>query len=132
VDLKRELQAGKRTHNTELAHDLASFAVDGGLLVIGGRITTAGPARCAGSNWPSSLIAWIRLRDAAGPVAAPPDSDNGRHDDRGLGGLLPGRHRPGCNGAGGDDILGSGAASITRAITIDVPVLAEAAVVLSA
>jgi hypothetical protein len=54
-------------------------------------------------------------------VAALPDSDKGRHDDRGLGGLLPGRHRPGCNGAGGDDILGPGAGSITRAITIDVP-----------
>jgi len=35
VDLKQELPAGKRTHNTELAQDLASFAVDGGLLVIG-------------------------------------------------------------------------------------------------
>jgi len=35
VDLKRELPAGKRTHNTELAQDLASFAIDGGLLVIG-------------------------------------------------------------------------------------------------
>lgn len=35
VDLKQELPVGKRTHNTELAQDLASFAVDGGLLVIG-------------------------------------------------------------------------------------------------
>jgi hypothetical protein len=35
VDLKQELPAGKRTHNTELAQDLASFAVDGGLLVVG-------------------------------------------------------------------------------------------------
>lgn len=35
VDLKQELPAGKRTHNTELAQDLASFAVAGGLLVIG-------------------------------------------------------------------------------------------------
>jgi Schlafen, AlbA_2 len=35
VDLKRELPAGKRTHNTELAQDLASLAVDGGLLVVG-------------------------------------------------------------------------------------------------
>ena len=35
MDLKQELPAGKRTHNTELAQDLASFAVDGGLLVIG-------------------------------------------------------------------------------------------------
>lgn len=35
VDLKQELPAGKRTLNTELAQDLASFAVDGGLLVIG-------------------------------------------------------------------------------------------------
>lgn len=35
VDLKQELPAGKRTHNTELAKDLASLAVDGGLLVVG-------------------------------------------------------------------------------------------------
>jgi Putative DNA-binding domain len=35
VDLKQELPAGKRTANAELAQDLASFAVDGGLLVIG-------------------------------------------------------------------------------------------------
>jgi hypothetical protein len=35
VDLKQELSAGKRTHNTELAQDLASLAVDGGLLVVG-------------------------------------------------------------------------------------------------
>jgi hypothetical protein len=35
VDLKQELPAGKRTHNTELAQDLASLAVDGGLLVVG-------------------------------------------------------------------------------------------------
>jgi hypothetical protein len=35
VDLKQELPAGKRTHNTELAQDLASLAVDGGLLIIG-------------------------------------------------------------------------------------------------
>jgi Putative DNA-binding domain len=35
VDLKQELPAGKRTHNTELAQDLASLAVAGGLLVIG-------------------------------------------------------------------------------------------------
>lgn len=35
VDLKQELPAGTRTHNTELAQDLASFAIDGGLLVIG-------------------------------------------------------------------------------------------------
>jgi hypothetical protein len=35
VDLKREFPAGKRTHNTELAQDLASLAVDGGLLVVG-------------------------------------------------------------------------------------------------
>ncbi len=35
VDLKRELPAGKRAHNIELAQDLASFAVDGGLLIIG-------------------------------------------------------------------------------------------------
>jgi len=35
VDLKQELPVGRRTHNTELAQDLASFAVDGGLLVIG-------------------------------------------------------------------------------------------------
>lgn len=35
VDLKQELPTGKRTHNTELAQDLASLAVDGGLLVIG-------------------------------------------------------------------------------------------------
>jgi hypothetical protein len=35
VDLKQELPVGKRTYNTELAQDLASFAVDGGLLVLG-------------------------------------------------------------------------------------------------
>src|SRR6266540_4257369 len=35
LDLKQELPAGKRTHNTELAQDLASLAVDGGLLVVG-------------------------------------------------------------------------------------------------
>jgi hypothetical protein len=35
IDLKQELPPGKRTHNTELAQDLASLAVDGGLLVIG-------------------------------------------------------------------------------------------------
>ena len=35
MDLKQELPAGKRTHNTDLAKDLASLAVDGGLLVIG-------------------------------------------------------------------------------------------------
>ena len=35
VDLKQELPTGKRTHNTELAQDLASLAVDGGLLVVG-------------------------------------------------------------------------------------------------
>jgi Schlafen, AlbA_2 len=35
VDLKRELPAGKRTQNTELAQDLASLAIDGGLLVVG-------------------------------------------------------------------------------------------------
>lgn len=35
IDLKRELPPGKRTHNTELAQDLASLAIDGGLLVIG-------------------------------------------------------------------------------------------------
>jgi hypothetical protein len=35
VDLKQELPAGKRTHNTELAQDLASLAIDGGLLVVG-------------------------------------------------------------------------------------------------
>jgi hypothetical protein len=35
ADLKQELPAGKRTHNTELAQDLASLAVDGGLLVVG-------------------------------------------------------------------------------------------------
>jgi hypothetical protein len=35
VDLKQELPAGKRTHNTELAQDLAALAVDGGLLVVG-------------------------------------------------------------------------------------------------
>jgi hypothetical protein len=35
VDLKQELPAGKRTHNTELAQDLASLAVDAGLLVVG-------------------------------------------------------------------------------------------------
>jgi hypothetical protein len=35
VDLKQELPAGKATFNTELAKDLASLAVDGGLLVIG-------------------------------------------------------------------------------------------------
>jgi hypothetical protein len=35
VDLKQELPAGKRTHNTELAQDMASLAVDGGLLVVG-------------------------------------------------------------------------------------------------
>jgi hypothetical protein len=34
VDLKRELSSG-RTHNTDLAEDLASLAIDGGLLVIG-------------------------------------------------------------------------------------------------
>lgn len=34
VDLKQELPRG-RTHNTSLAEDLASFAIDGGLLVIG-------------------------------------------------------------------------------------------------
>jgi Putative DNA-binding domain len=35
VDLKQEVPAGKRTHNTELAQDLASLAIDGGLLVVG-------------------------------------------------------------------------------------------------
>lgn len=35
VDLKQEFPAGKATANTDLAKDLASFAVDGGLLVIG-------------------------------------------------------------------------------------------------
>lgn len=35
VDLKQELAAGKATINTDLAKDLASLAVDGGLLVIG-------------------------------------------------------------------------------------------------
>lgn len=35
VDLKQELPTGNRTHNTELAKDLASLAVDGGLLLIG-------------------------------------------------------------------------------------------------
>ena len=35
VDLKQELPAGNRAHNTELAKDLASLAVDGGLLLIG-------------------------------------------------------------------------------------------------
>jgi hypothetical protein len=35
VDLKQELPAGKATFNTDLAKDLASLAVDGGLLVIG-------------------------------------------------------------------------------------------------
>ena len=35
VDLKRELPTGKPKHNTDLAKDLASLAVDGGLLVIG-------------------------------------------------------------------------------------------------
>jgi hypothetical protein len=35
VDLKQELPAGKATANTDLAKDLASLAVDGGLLVIG-------------------------------------------------------------------------------------------------
>jgi hypothetical protein len=35
VELKQELPAGKRMHNTELAQDLASLAIDGGLLVVG-------------------------------------------------------------------------------------------------
>src|SRR6266540_7148296 len=35
VDLKQELPSGKAKHNTDLAKDLASLAVDGGLLVIG-------------------------------------------------------------------------------------------------
>jgi hypothetical protein len=35
VDLKQELPTGARTHNAELAKDLASLAVDGGLLLIG-------------------------------------------------------------------------------------------------
>jgi hypothetical protein len=35
VDLKQELPTRKRTVNTELAQDLASLAVDSGLLVIG-------------------------------------------------------------------------------------------------
>lgn len=35
VDLKQELPAGKAKHNTDLAKDLASLAVDGGLLVVG-------------------------------------------------------------------------------------------------
>lgn len=35
LDLKQELPAGKRKDNTELAKDLASLAVDSGLLVIG-------------------------------------------------------------------------------------------------
>jgi len=35
VDLKQELPAGKAKHNTNLGKDLASLAVDGGLLVIG-------------------------------------------------------------------------------------------------
>lgn len=35
VDLKQELPVGKATVNTDLAKDLASLAVDGGLLVIG-------------------------------------------------------------------------------------------------
>lgn len=52
----------------------------------------------------------VRSGDPARSMAALPDRDKGRHDDRGPGGLLPGRHRPGCNGAGGDDILGPGAA----------------------
>jgi hypothetical protein len=34
VDLKQELPAGNRAHNAELAKDLASLAVDGGLLLI--------------------------------------------------------------------------------------------------
>jgi hypothetical protein len=52
----------------------------------------------------------VRSGDPARSMAALPDRDKGRHDDRGPGGLLLGRHRPGCNGAGGDDILGPGAA----------------------
>ena len=36
VDLKQELPTGKRTHSTELAQDLASLAVDGGLLAVYG------------------------------------------------------------------------------------------------
>ncbi|MEU4526104.1 ATP-binding protein [Amycolatopsis sp. NPDC024027] len=35
VDLKREVAAGKASVNTDLAKDLASLAVDGGLLIIG-------------------------------------------------------------------------------------------------
>lgn len=35
VDLKRELPVGKATVNTDLAQDLASLAIDGGLLIIG-------------------------------------------------------------------------------------------------
>ncbi len=35
IELKRELPSANRATNTELAKDLASLAVDGGLLVIG-------------------------------------------------------------------------------------------------
>lgn len=35
IDLKRELSSSNRNHNTELAKDLASLAVDGGVLMIG-------------------------------------------------------------------------------------------------
>jgi hypothetical protein len=35
IDLKQDLPAGKPKHNTDLAKDLASLAVDGGLLLIG-------------------------------------------------------------------------------------------------
>ncbi len=62
VDLKQELSAGKRALNTELAQDLASLLSTVLSWLSEWRTTTAGPGRCAGSNWPSSLIAWIRLR----------------------------------------------------------------------
>lgn len=42
LDLKRELGPGKRT-NKELARDLASFAVDGGTLIVGVEETDNGP-----------------------------------------------------------------------------------------
>jgi hypothetical protein len=48
--LRQELPAGRRTHDTELAKDLASLAADGGLLLIG----VGGAAACGGSSFVAS------------------------------------------------------------------------------
>ena len=61
VDLKQELPAGKRTHNTELGQDLASLAIDGGLLVVGIEDHNSHAGKCRASSWPDSLIVSTRL-----------------------------------------------------------------------